>query len=457
MDSATLCEACGHELRLQPDWPGRALHCPGCGGRLRVLLPRAPMRFPLRGRKLALVLLFLAVSLPAAFGATMRWSAPPPSTTFNEYPEVVSIPPVHGRQGPSHLLVAQAPMRAEAQLALPVGIDARLEVPADAAPDHGLRLAGRLPASLAFASDPARGLLLSAGADGSLRWYDAETLRPAGGCLLPGPAYQLVCDDTRRRLYAAVCKPGRLQLGPLGDRFSAFGDILVFDLDRLLALAPTATARADKVIASGGHVWAMHLSPDREALHYLAETSQDVQIVRVDLLGRHEPKSLESRAGGIHALTSTPDGKTLFGIAGGRVFAVDVADWSFRWSLLVGGNVLGLTAGPGDMIYLIERRLSLYLVVIDPATQRVVSRSALGVEGRPSLCRSPDGTRVYFSNSAVTSGRILVFEAGEDPIRPRLTGWACGSRDRLIRGGIRLSDDGRFLLTGVGQLFRVGS
>jgi hypothetical protein len=289
------------------------------------------VRFPLRGRRLGLVLLFLAVSLPAAYGATMRWSAPPPSTPFTAYPEIASAPPVNGRPGRSIVLASPIPLRADPQLALPVGVDARLEIPADAAPDEGLRLAGRLPASLAFASDASRGLLLSAGADGSLRWYDAETLRPAGGCLLPGPAYHMACDGTRRLLYAAVCKPGRLQLGPLGDRFYAAGDIHVFDLDRLLELAPTATAVAARVIACDAHVWAMHLSPDRESLYYLSETPQEAQVVRVDVLGGYQSKSLESRAGGVHALAPTPDGKTLFGIAGGRVFPIDAADRSYRW------------------------------------------------------------------------------------------------------------------------------
>jgi hypothetical protein len=462
MNSVTPCEACGHELRFQPDWSGRVLYCPGCRGRLRV--PRAPARFPLRSRRLGLALLLvIAVSLPAVFGAaTMRWSAALPSIPQEPglpYPpgQFGPIPSSRGMRGPADLFAMLPPVQVDPHLAIPTGVDSRLEIPADAISDEGIRFVGRLPASLAFASDPSRGLLLSAGADGTLHWCDAETLRPVGSCRLPGPAYQLACDGKRRRLYAALSSPDEVQLGPLGDCVNAAGDIHVFDLDRLLALAPTALARASKVIGCKADIWSMHLSPDRESLFYMAETPHSLRIVCVDALDRRGPKTLEMRAGGAHTLASTPDGKTLFGLAGGRLFAVDVAGWSLRWSLVVVGNVLSLAVGPGDQLYLVERRLSHFLLVVDPATRRVVSRCALGVEGRPYLCRSVDGRRVYFSNSAVTSGRILALDAADDPRRPHLTGWAQSDCAHLVRGGIRLSDDGRFLLTGVGQLFRVGS
>ena len=461
MNSVTPCEACGHELRFQPDGSGRALCCPACRATLRV--PAAPARAPLRGRRLGLVLLgVVAVSLPAAFGAaTMRWSATPPPAPGSPLPQALGkfspMPPGRDVRSFAGLLAETPPPRVDPHLAIPTGIDARLELPDDGALEAGLRPAGRLPAGLAFASDARRGLLFSAGADGILHWNDAETLRFAGSCRLPGAAYQLALDGERHLLYAALCSPGTLQLGPLGDRHVAGGDLHVFDLDRLLALAPTATAQSSKVIACGGHVWSMHLSPDRGALHYLAETRNDVRVVRVDLLGTDRPKTLEMRSGGAHALAPTPDGKALYGLAGGRLFAVDVADWSLRWSILAGGNILDLAAGPAGQLYLAERRHTLHLLVVDPETRRVVSRTDLGVEGRPYLRGSADGRRVYFSNSAVTSGRILAFEADEDAHETRLAAWARSDRTRLIRGGVRLSGDGRFLLTGAGQLFRVGS
>lgn len=463
MNSVTPCEACGHELRFQPDWTGRVLYCPGCRGRLSA--PPSPARVsPPRGRRLGLILLgVIGVSLPAAIGAaTMHWSAAPsptPPRLNTLYPPGRSgtMPVSRGMADSADLLAPLAPAAVDPYLVIPTTVDSRLEIPADAASDEGVRYVGRLPAGLAFASDPSRGLLLSSGVDGTLHWCDAKTLRPVGSCRLPGPAYQLACDGKRRLLYAALSSPDRFRLGPLGDCCNAAGDIHVFDLDRLLALAPTALARASKTIASEVDVWSMHLSPDRESLFYMAETPQGIRVVCVDALDRREPKALEMQAGGTHTLVSTPDGKTLFGLAGGRLFAVDVAGWSPRWSLLVGGNILCLTVGPGDQLYLIERRLTHFLLVVDPATRGVVSRCALGVEGRPYLCRTADGSRVVFSNSAVTSGRILVFDAADAPHRPRLAGWARSDRANLVRGGIRLSDDGRFLLTGVGQLFRVGS
>ena len=471
MNTVTLCEACGHELRLLPDCSGRVLHCPGCLGRLRVSVARPSATSPHRGRRLGLVLVsVVALALPAAIGATkIHWSIGPPP---NEQGYSPSHPP--GGQTPaspsndlgksvsgqgSSAPSDPAPVRHEHQLVIPAAVDSHLEIPTTPPPAKGPRLVSRLPASLAFAVDSVRNLLLSACVDGILRWFDAETLRPGGSCVLPGHAYQLVCDGPRRKLYAALSDPNKLQFGPLGDRLAAVGDIHVFDLDALLALTPAdGPATTSKRIPCGAHVGSMCLSPDRESLYFLAEINQEVQIARIDVLDRHEPKVLHLGVGGVQILSLAPDGKTMFGLAGGRLFALDIATWSFRWTMLVGGNIVGLAAGPAEQIYLIERRLSLFLVVVDSTTQKVVSRTALGLEGRPYLCRSADGRRVYFSNSAVTTGQILAFEADPgEPRRLRLAGWARSDRAHLVQGGICLSDDGRFLLTGVGQLYRVGS
>ena len=90
MNSVTLCEACGHELLLQPDWFGRPLYCPGCRARLRPPAPPAARSAP-RGRRLGLVLLLVGLaSVPAAFGASkMLWPAAPVSS----YPEANPVPP----------------------------------------------------------------------------------------------------------------------------------------------------------------------------------------------------------------------------------------------------------------------------------------------------------------------------------------------------------------------------
>ena len=435
-------------------------------------MPRTSSWLLFRSRRLGLVLLILiGVTLPAAFGASkMRWSSagtsysedrPPPPRIIEEYGQIQTLTPILLGSIPGEPLRVERPLPAKVDTYISIRstVDLHLEVPDNSAPDNGMRLLGRLPASLAFASDPSRGLLLSAGIDGTLHWFDAETLRLVGSCLLPGPAYQLVCDSTRRRLYAALTEPAKLQLGPLSDRFSALGDIHVFDFDQLLALTPaTGPAQAIKRIPCKAHIWSMTLSTDRSSLYYLAETDQDVRIVCFDVLDRKSPKSIPMQGGGTNSLAPALDGKTLFGLAGNRLFAIDVASWSIRWMAIVGSNIHSLTVGPADQLYLVERRQALYLLVLDPATKRVVSRCAFGLQGRPYLCRSPDGRRVYFSNSAVTTGHLLALEvAASDPHRPRLAGWLRSGRDHLVRGEIRLSADGKFLLTSVGQLFRVGS
>ncbi len=463
MNPVTLCEACGHELRLQTDWFGRIVLCPGCQARLKHPA-LAVSRTANWGRRLGLSLFLVAlVSVPVAFGASkMLWPAEPVPAYIEDgvvpvskpdRPKLFPIIPA-GDSGP---MPPAAQARIDPHLVIPATVDAHLVIPTTSPPDGGPRLVGRLPASLAFASDPSRKLLFSSGDDGSLRWFDEATLRPVGSRVLPGVAYHLVCDGPRGKLYAALSSPTKLQFGPLNDRFAALGDIHVFDLERLLGPA-VGPALVVKVIPCQAHVWSMRLSPDRASLHYFAETSLGVQVACVDVLDRHEPKVIEMQLGGALALTRSPDGKTLYGLAGGRLFAVDVAEWSVRWSILVGSNIMSLAAGPADQLYLIERRLSLHLLVVDLDTRQVVSRYGLGLEGRPYFCSSADGRRAYFSNSAVTSGLILAFDvSGKGSPKLRLTGWSRGNRDLLVRGGIRLSDDGRFLLTGVGQLYRVGS
>ena len=89
MNSVTLCEACGHELRLQTDWFGRVVLCPGCQARLKHPT-LAVSRTANWGRRVGLVLFLVGlVSVPVAFGASkMLWPAEPVPT----YPEDGTVP-----------------------------------------------------------------------------------------------------------------------------------------------------------------------------------------------------------------------------------------------------------------------------------------------------------------------------------------------------------------------------
>jgi len=318
---------------------------------------------------------------------------------------------------------------------------------------------GKVPCPLAVVSDTHTGQLLIARPEGEILLFDSSSLAEVGVRRLERTAYQLLIDPQRRQLCAATVRPGRLVLGSLGDRESAVGDLDVYDLDALLQGDPMTPQKPRQRLELGAHVTSLLLSPWGDSLFYLAESPQSGQIGRITFEDWKRDAVLPLRGGSPMALALAPDAPLLYALAEGRVFVVDLIDWRMVHPLNVGSTVLGLLAGPNCRLYLVERRRDLQLILIDFATRKTrqippLARWHSEIDGRPYLRASGTEGRMYLGTSAVTDGRILAIEETQDnPLNITVTTQASGNRQGLLRGPLFVTNDGKFLLRGSGQVF----
>jgi hypothetical protein len=78
------------------------------------------------------------------------------------------------------------------------------------------------------------------------------------------------------------------------------------------------------------------------------------------------------------------------------------------------------------------------------------------LEGRPYLACSPRTEQLFIATSAVLSGAVWQLDyAGERRQNPVTVGAAASDRNRLLRGPIFLSSDGRYLMFGNGVVLPV--
>ncbi len=460
----TTCAGCGMTLRFGGAQTGRALACPGC--RLCVTsqpprpveAPPPPRRSPgrRRGRWLAGGIAGLVVAASVVGAACLAWFREPPP-----------------REGPINILAMGLPRagKGPALVAAP-GNEVGVPDPAAARPDEStidgntapeakltareaergreFAFVGKVPANLAAAADPATGRLLVSGLDGRLHWIDGAGLRPIGSCLLPRPAYQLAVDAKRRLLYAASATT--LDVGRLGDRERAAGDVHVYDLDAILK-GDDPQPKPLRQLGLDAHVTGLLLSASGDALYYATEALHDVQIGRVDTRSWRRDKILWVRVPGPTALALAPDRPVLYALLGGRLLALDPAAWKVLDSVPVSSSVTSFVPGKGNVVFLLERRYQSQVQVVDLPARRMLARWSLETDGRPYLRLSPDGSRLFIGTSAVTAGRVWGIDVtGEKFGNPALARHAASDRTRLLRGGLHLA--GPLVLTGSGYVFR---
>jgi hypothetical protein len=330
----------------------------------------------------------------------------------------------------------------------------------DPAVSPSLSLAGQILPCLAVDEDPARRLLLAASIDGTLRWYAADSLRLLGACRLHQPAYQLVLDGARGRLYTASAPLNKFFVGSLGDCERATGDIHAYDLRPFLDSAgdtshPVQPLHTHSVSA---HITHLSLSADGSWLVYLAETSRQLHAGRIVTESWVRDQMLELPFGGTSAMTQAPGDGPLYTLASGRVDVLDPQTWKILSRLRVGGTVATIASAGQDRLCLLERRLGLFIQVVDVPSRKILGHWSANAEGRVYMRCSMDGRRLYLGSSAVYRGSVQILDvAGADLDRPALLGQARSDRQHLLRGPLLLSRDGRYLITGSGLVFRTGS
>lgn len=470
------CTACGQTMRVHSRQEGCTLACPSCQTRVKPsasLRPSPPARVDLPvvlpagagasrwlpGRpRLWLVgsgtLVALLAAVVGVAGARLSQQDRDPLSPEHAYRSIGDI----GRGGflhvsppadPAQLLEAVLHFPRAQPLSLPQG------EPLPASPT----LVGRIPRCLAAVRDPRSGLLLTSALDGSLTVFTADTLRPVRTHQLERTACHLVLDAQRRLLYVTLVAADKLRVNVLGDvanvREDLPADLAVYDLDQLINPANTTGAVPLRRLQTEGHLLGLALTADGRHLLYLADNLRLPHLGRIDTQRWLRDRELPLQRGGSLAFSLSPDGKTVHTLSGARVLAVDVASWEVGNRVAVGGAVYGVLAGNDRRVFLLERRLGMQVSLVDLPTVQVLARWQLELDGRPYLCLSPNGKRLYIGTSAVTAGRILAIDlpvAGSAELT--FVGQVQSDRHQLLRGPMLLSNDGQFLITGAGQVFR---
>jgi hypothetical protein len=313
---------------------------------------------------------------------------------------------------------------------------------------------------------PRSGTAFATTADGSLLQYAYPEWNFVARHRLPLPAYQAALDEGRGRLYVASSAPEALAFGPLGDREPARGDLHVYDVRPLLEGAGAAwRGRAGTSLAPvrahelDADVLSLQLSPDGEWLYYLASSPQGSP------LGRLHAPSWTAPAGGTFPMRAgaaglclAPDGKALYLSRPGRALVFSGDLW--RSDDLAAPAAASMAADRAGRLFLAEEGRGEQgggtVTVLDTQRQVTLARWSVALPGRLFLCLSPDGQRLYLSNSCVAGNAVLcLLVGGERAVAPALVGVAETSRDAPLGGPSFLSPDGRSLVNRAGALFRL--
>jgi hypothetical protein len=329
-----------------------------------------------------------------------------------------------------------------------------------------LPLVGQISPCLALTSDPVHGLLLTSSLDsahGILRWYDKNGLTLRGSCRLSGPAYHMVFDSTRGQIWTVTSVARVFTLSPLGDYEHAIANLHVYDLRTILEstraasepLAPIA------VIPERAPISGLVLSPDASRLFYLVQNSTGAVVKRIDLTTRKCDREVKCGSGGTMALSQSPGGARLYVLAGASVYALDPNTMIPSPPVRIIGSPESLCAGEGGKLFLSERRKQETVVhALDwsGTEPRPLASWQANLEGRIYLRNSPDGKHIYLGSSAVLNGEVRGMDiTGPHLEKPALIGKAASDRERLLRGTLMVSPDGKYVITGSGLVFRTSS
>jgi hypothetical protein len=323
-----------------------------------------------------------------------------------------------------------------------------------------LSLVKQISPCLAVAGDSQRSLLLTGAADGTLRWYETKTLRLLGSCRLHQPAYQMALDAEHGWLYTASSPRETLILGQLGDCDHARGNICAYDVGSILdgKSTPTASVQPSHTLAVSAHVVGLALAPDGAHLCYMAETPQTAHVGRIEIATWTAPRLHWLPVGGVSAFAQAPDHGSLYALSGGHVFVFDPRSWQLSTQVRVGATITSLCVGRKGRVFFLERRFGMILHAVDFPKRKLLGRWPTNMDGRIYLRPSADGRRLYVGNSAVYSGRIGALDATAAALEtPPLVGQVGSNPERLLRGTLLLSPDGKYVISGTGLVFRTPS
>jgi WD40 repeat protein/mono/diheme cytochrome c family protein len=245
------------------------------------------------------------------------------------------------------------------------------------------------------------------------------------------------------------------------------GNVQLWTLDKVQSTNPDPPSdpgpsggelKPRKMIAVGGTIGALHLSPDGKKLFYLNLTAN--KLARVDVTTDHRDKAV-ALVDGTDASSLSRDGKLLATLSAtgkgrSRLQIIDPATLEVRKTHDVALHAYDLAAGDG-VVYLSGAGNDWTdVTAIDAVRGTVVGRWG-GVWNRSFVQLSTDGKRIYHASQGVTPGTLeaLVFPAKPDD-KPE-TRKASVPNGHALGGEFLLSPDGRFLLCRTGTVLRTSA
>ena len=310
---------------------------------------------------------------------------------------------------------------------------------------------------VAFSSDGKR--ILSCGTDTTVRLWDANS----------GKELRRFGKHAATVLAVAFAPDGRSTVSAGND-----SDVRLWELEKVRGSEPTPPMvdtqptqeepkrelRPVRVIAAGGTVGNLMLSPNRRWLYYLNASAGKLARLDTENLGRPGELSLTP---GTEAVTLTPDGRTLVALAGpdekgasGKLQLIDAKKWSLRKTLTLAGVPFDVAADDRGRVYVSGGRGDWTdITVLDTAKDTVAARWG-GVWSRSFLRLARDQKRLYFSTQGVSPGYV------EALVIPKNLGDKPATYRSPTKGGRRLGGDfvltphGRFLLSKTGTVLRTG-
>lgn len=316
--------------------------------------------------------------------------------------------------------------------------------------------AGRISPWLSAVAHP-DGTLLTVDDNALLRVFAPDSFRLVASCSLAQPASACALDARRGLLYTAGSYSEFTVPAPLGERLRGLGELLVYDVRDILAgkgpakkpLIPLWTLSLE------GAVLGMHLSATGTALAALVATPYRSALVQIDTDKRILAQSLHL-PNGVGGITQATDASELYVNAPGRLTVVNPESFKLRREIILSGAFSFLAPGTDGVIFLGERNQGTDITALDTRTGLIIGQWKVRLPGRLAMTSSPDGSRLFLSNTTVTGGQLWVLDVrGKELREPSIIAAAKSDADGLLRGGSYVTPAGAFLLNAHGRIFRL--